>query len=136
MSIYAGTNTLYVGSQDGTATLFPVLTIRFFSAGIYIHDHVQHTNEWVQDENGPRWIRRIAALEPSSTWPQPAGAPSSPPPETKTMCDCCAAARTIRELEKLMADDKAKTPPTNDDVDHYFPALINATGGQRLIMPS
>lgn len=67
------------------------------------------TASWVHDDAGPRWIRGIDAAEPPSARPQLVENVGVVVSNSKTLCDCCAAARHIRELDRKMAADTSKS---------------------------
>ena len=116
-------------SQDETCTPFHT-TILFVCPRM--SDRVRNTTTWVYDANGPRLIRGNAPSEPSSMAPQPQLRADAT--ETKSLCDCCAAARVVRELSQKMAEDNAVIPPVDDNVDHYFPELNGGMPYQQRIL--
>lgn len=92
------------------------MTRHISTAVITNRDYRQRTVLWINDQNGPRWIRGIAPSEPSSTRPQPAFAP----PDENGMCDCCAAAKIVRELDADMARDLGNLPRIDVGVEVGF----------------
>lgn len=120
LSAYARTDILYVGSRDGTCTMFPILTIRVFLTGISVENHFHRMFGWLDDQHGPRWIRGLAVSEPASSHPQ--RLISFGPHECsriQTTCDCCAAARIVRELDSDMAKDVGKIARTDEMFDVF-----------------
>jgi hypothetical protein len=146
MSIRAGTDYLFVGSQGVTTTEFhPTIRIQFYGNNIMsFHDIRNNTITWLDDANGPRVIRGIAPSEPSSIPPQPMGAPRRPPgpplppastpaQEGKFLCDCCAAAQIVKELEGLMAEH-TRALLMDSDIAFHFPALVSPSNVPRFIV--
>jgi hypothetical protein len=92
------------------------MTIRVFLTGISIENHFRRTTGWLDDQHGPRWIRGLAVSEPASIHPQRlinSGPQSSA--KISTVCDCCAAARIVRELDSDMAKDAARMDEMFED---------------------